>query len=45
MYVAQKKDKIEIYLCVEKQVGCTRMEGEKGLGTGISKTPIVHDNS
>ena len=32
MYVAQKIDKIEIYLCVEKQVGCTRMEGETRSG-------------
>ena len=40
MYVALKIDKIEFYLCVEKQVSCTRMEGEKGLGTDISKTPI-----
>ena len=41
MYVALKIDKIEFYLCVEKQVSCTRMEGEKGLGTDISKTPIM----
>ena len=41
MYVALKIDKIEFYLCVEKQVSCTRMEGEKGLGTDISKTPIL----
>ncbi len=34
-----KKDKIEFYLCVEKQVGCTRMEGEIGSGTDISKHP------
>ena len=42
MYVALKIDKIEFYLCVEKQVSCTRMEGEKGLGTDISKTPIYY---
>ena len=40
MYVALKIDKIEFYLCVEKQVGCTCMEGEKGSGTDISKHPI-----
>ena len=40
MYVALKIDKIEFYLCVEKQVSCTRMEGEKGSGTDISKHPI-----
>ena len=41
MYVALKIDKIEFYLCVEKQVGCTCMEGEKGSGTDISKHPII----
>ena len=41
MYVALKIDKIEFYLCVEKQVGCTCMEGEKGSGTDISKHPIM----
>ena len=40
MYVALKIDKIEFYLCVEKQAGCTCMEGEKGSGTDISKHPI-----
>ena len=41
MYVALKIDKIEFYLCVEKQAGCTCMEGEKGSGTDISKHPII----
>ena len=32
MYVAQKIDIIEIYLCVEKQVDCTRMDRETRSG-------------